>query len=289
MIKLSHFVFIIVLSFTTVKAQETFLENTKTDAFEGKSIKIISWNIQDLGRSKTQDEIQRIAEILRNYDLVAIQEVVAKDPEGAQSVAKIADELNRMGSKWDYRISDPTQSPSVYMSERYAYLWKTSVVTLLSKPYLDQELALTCAREPYIAKFKTKNGTEPFYLINFHARTYNDRPQDELKHFAQYPQRLATKRCLILGDFNLSETHQVWNDLYHQGFDSALKNTPTTLKKECKDGDYTNHSMDNIYFHPSEINKISSGVINLVQDCSNLANVRTLSDHLPIFMECQME
>ena len=289
MIKLVRFFFIIVLSFTTVSAQENLCKEFNSNVFEGKSIKIISWNIQDLGRSKTQDEIHRIAEVLRNYDLVAIQEVVAKDPAGVQSVAKIVDELNRMGSKWDYRVSDPTQSPSVYMSERYAYLWKTSVVTLVTKPYLDQELALTCAREPYIAKFKTKKGTKPFYLINFHARTHNDKPEDEIKHFGQYTQRLATERFLILGDFNLNENHEVWNELYHQGFHSALKNTATTLKKECKEGKYMNHSIDNIYFHSSEINKVNSGVINLVQECSNLAKTRTLSDHLPIFMECQME
>jgi deoxyribonuclease-1-like protein len=87
------------------------------------TLKIASWNIQDLGRSKNAEEINSIAKILRNFDLVAIQEVVAKDPAGAQAVTKIVDELNRMGSKWDYQISNPTKSPSVYMSERYAFLW----------------------------------------------------------------------------------------------------------------------------------------------------------------------
>lgn len=191
-----------------------------------------------------------------------------------------------MGSKWEYRVSNPTQSPSVYMSERYAYLWKTSNVKLVSAPYLDKERALVYAREPYIGKFKTKKGTEPFYLINFHARKRSDNPQKEIKHFAQYPQRLDTKRLLMLGDFNLNEKHPVWNDLYDQGFKSGLENTLTTLNKECKKGNYLHHSKDNIYFHPSEINNVKSGVIDLVKDCSNLSNTRMLSDHLPVFMEC---
>ncbi len=48
---------------------------------------------------------------------------------GAQAVARLADELNRKGTKWDYVISDPTSS-SAYKTERYAFIWKTSKVTI---------------------------------------------------------------------------------------------------------------------------------------------------------------
>lgn len=61
------------------------------------TITLVSWNIRHLGRTKTEDDIYQIATLLRDFDIVAIQEVVAKDPAGAQAVAKIADELNRMG------------------------------------------------------------------------------------------------------------------------------------------------------------------------------------------------
>jgi len=252
---------------------------------DSNALKITSWNIRDLGRSKSEKEILQIAQIIRDYDIVAIQEVVAKDPAGAQAVAKIVDELNRMGSKWDYRISDPTKSPSVYMSERYAFLWKTSKVNLKGRAYLDKELEDKCFREPFIAPFQLKSGGKPFYIINFHSRKFNDNPEEEIIHLKEYPKRLKTDRIFIVGDFNLSEKHKVWNDFYKIGFKSALKNTKTTLKRKCKNNQYLNYPIDNIYFLQKNIQILSYGHIDFVKNCSNLEEARRISDHLPLFLE----
>jgi len=248
------------------------------------STTLTTWNIQDLGRTKNPEEILEIAKILRNFDIVALQEVVAKDPAGAQAVAKIADELNRMGAKWDYRISDPTKSPSSNISERYAFLWKTSKVSLIHRAYLDRELEDIINREPYIAAFKIKGQPEPFYVINFHSRKYDERPEEEIIHFLDYPTRLKSNRIIIAGDFNLDEKHQVWKPFYRNGIKSALQNTPTTLKLKCKNGNYKNHPIDNIYF-ASSIEMIQSGSIDFVRSCQNLEVARGISDHLPVFME----
>ncbi|MCH4552205.1 endonuclease/exonuclease/phosphatase family protein [Aestuariibaculum lutulentum] len=267
---------------------ESSSNNSITSQNQNESLNIISWNIQDLGRSKNDNELHQIAQILRNSDLVAIQEVVAKDPAGAQAVAKIADELNRMGNKWDYRVSDPTNSPSAYISERYAYLWKTSKVKLLNKASLDKELENECLREPFIGKFQMKKGGEPFYVINFHSRKFNDRPEEEIIHFKYYPERLNSERILLAGDFNLNEKHNVWENLYKIGFKPALKDTKTTLKIKCKNGNYLNHSIDNIYFTQSGIKMISSGSIDIVENCGNLEKARFLSDHLPVYLNCKL-
>ena len=86
--------------------------------------KLLSWNLENFGKSKSDQEISFIANTIKDYDIITIQEVVAGNG-GAQAVVRLADELNRKGSKWDYRISDPTSSSS-YKTERYAFLWKTS-------------------------------------------------------------------------------------------------------------------------------------------------------------------
>src|SRR5438067_2011181 len=70
------------------------------------TVSICSWNLKDFGKSKSDNEIAFIANILKNYDVVAIQEVVAGDG-GGQAVARLVNELDRKGSKWDYSISDP--------------------------------------------------------------------------------------------------------------------------------------------------------------------------------------
>ena len=257
---------------------------TRRGTKNSDEIKIVSWNIQELGKTKTSEHIYQIANLVRDVDILAIQEVVAKDPAGAQAVAKIADELNRMGAKWDYQISDPTKSPSSKMSERYAFLWKTSRVSIVHRAYLDQELEDLFFREPYIAKFKKKGSSNPFYVLNFHSRKYNDKPEEEILHFIDYPERLQSDRILIAGDFNLTEKHTVWNPFYKRGFKSALHNQRTTLKWNCKNGNYLSRAIDNIYY-TNGITSVRAGIIDFVRDCDNLDQARKISDHLPIFME----
>lgn len=268
-------------------APDEISENTfvkKSPISQLGSISLASWNIRHLGRTKTAEDIYEIAAILRDFDIVAIQEVVAKDPAGAQAVAKVADELNRMGYKWDYQISDPTKSPSVYISERYAFLWKTSKVSLIHRAYLDKELEEVCYREPFIAAFKKKGDSVAFYVVNYHSRKYNDRPEEEIIHFIDYPKRLDSDRILVAGDFNLSEKHPVWKPLYRKGFKSAFQNQRTTLKTKCKNGDYLSHPIDNIYFMGG-ITNIESGTLDFVGTCDNLNRAREISDHLPVYMQ----
>lgn len=252
-----------------------------------KKIKLVSWNIRDLGRTKSSENIFEIANILRDFDIVALQEVVAKDPAGAKAVAKIADELNRMGYKWDYQISNPTKSPSVYMSERYAFLWKTSKVRLIHRAYLDKHLENKCYREPFVASFKTTGESAPFYIVNYHSRKFNDKPEEEIIHFIDYPERLNSNHVIIAGDFNLNEKHSVWKPFYNNDFKNALNNKRTTLKTKCKNGDYLNHPIDNFYF-TSGIKMLHANSLDFVHNCENLQEARAISDHLPVFLEFQI-
>lgn len=275
-----------------VLSENTSLVNGVAEAYFSDTLKpakrdkftLTSWNIRHLGRTKTPEDIYEIANILRDFDIVAIQEVVAKDPAGAQAVAKIADELNRMGAKWDYQISDPTKSPSSNISERYAFLWKTSKVSLVHRAYLDKELEEICYREPFIAAFKKEGSSNLFYVVNYHSRKYNDSPEEEILHFIDYPERLKSYKILIAGDFNLDENHAVWKPLYSKGFKSALQNQRTTLKTKCKDGDYLSHPIDNVYFTQG-IEMVQAGSMDFVGSCENLDRAREISDHLPVYME----
>jgi endonuclease/exonuclease/phosphatase family metal-dependent hydrolase len=273
------------LPFANEANQAHFQDTLKPASTE--TLTLASWNIRDLGGTKTQEDIFQIANTLRDFDIVAVQEVVAKDPAGAQAVAKVADELNRMGSKWDYQISDPTRSPSAYMSERYAFLWKTSRVSIVHRAYLDKAMEDLCYREPFIAAFKMKGQTSPFYVLNYHSRKYYDKPEEEIVYFIDYPERLDSNRILIAGDFNLDENHEVWKPLYLKGFQSALKNKRTTLKIACKNEDYLNHPIDNIYFTPG-ITSMQSGSVDIVKTCGNLVRARKISDHLPVFITFKM-
>ncbi len=254
-----------------------------------QSFTLLTWNIQDLGRTKDASEINVMVQVMRDADLVLIQEVVAKDPAGAQKVALIADELNRTGARWDYRISDPTNSPSAYISERYAILWKPSRLQLEGRAFLDAGLAVACDREPFLARFKIAGDTTRFWVVNFHARRFDNRPELEIRHFIDYPRRLGSPAVIIAGDFNLDEDHDVWRPFYERGYQAVLNDSPTTLKRSCnRQGEYVNYPIDNIYW-PKEIFSLSKGGwIDTVGSCDNLEAARGVSDHLPVWADISL-
>lgn len=242
-------------------------------------IKICSWNLENLGKSKSDETIIFIANSLKDYDIIAIQEVVAGQG-GAQAIAKIADELNRKGTKWDYAISEPTTS-SAYKTERYAYLWKTSKVKKIGKAWLEQKYNLEIDREPYFMTFEYEN--KSFTLVNFHAITKNKQPETEIKYFKFLPNEYPELNLVFMGDFNCPQSHTVFFPLRKMGYQSALKNQKTSLKKECKNNQCLASEFDNIFYNTQKINLTDSGVTPFYTKFENLSEARKISDHIPIW------
>jgi endonuclease/exonuclease/phosphatase family metal-dependent hydrolase len=250
-----------------------------------QSVTLATWNIADLGRTKSPSEITQIARVINTFDVVAIQEVVAKDPAGARAVVRIVDELNRMGQAWDYRISDPTASSSAAIRERYAFIWKKSKCRYL-RSGLDTELRDRVEREPFWLELDIKGFPTPVWLSNFHSRPFNQQPEAEIRYFIDYAARVAPEPMVLLGDWNLDEQHPVWLPFYAIGYLSAVQQMPTTLKRGCKTiGGYRNHAIDNIYYPAEAFRVAASGVRDFVGNCDNLDLARGLSDHLPVWVE----
>ncbi len=247
---------------------------------------LVSWNIRDFGKTKDAEEITTIAQTIRAYDIVAIQEVVA-GYGGAQAVARLADELNRMGSKWDYRISDPTASPP-YKTERYAFLWKTSKVQLVGRPWLDKENKDLVFREPYLAKFKVKG--KQFIIANYHSRRFDENPEEEVVAFYDYPERYSGIPVIIAGDFNMAASQKAFKPLFENGFSANLNGIKTTLKRKCTpSGQYRNYPIDFILYQNEYFENIASGAIDFVGDCDDLEKARSISDHLPVWARLEID
>lgn len=242
---------------------------------------VFSWNIKDLGQSKNAEEIHFIAEQVRSADILAIQEVVAGDG-GAQAVARLADELNRMGAKWDYRISDPTDSPK-YSSERYAFLWKTSRATLLGRPALEKRLAGRVAREPYVARFKVEK--RELLIVNFHSVPWNKNPEGEVQYLELFPQFYPDIPILFAGDYNLPDDAPVFDRLKQRSFQAVLHNQPTTVRRTngFENGGYLLHPIDNIFCSTKTIHVRQAGIVDFVQKCASLEEANQISDHVPVW------
>lgn len=244
-------------------------------------VKILSWNIENLGKSKSDITIIYIASILRDYDIVAIQEVVA-GYGGAQAVARLADELNRKGNKWDYVVSDPTSS-SAYKTERYAFIWKTSSVKKIGKAWLEKKYHLEIDREPYYATFEYDK--KQFTLANFHAITKSRQPETEIKYFKFLPAAYPKLNLIFLGDFNCPPSHTVFNPLKSMGYLPVFVKQKTSLKKECKNGNCLASEYDNIWYNTSKVSVMGSQAIHFYKDFPSLEHARKISDHIPIAVE----
>lgn len=247
---------------------------------QSKEVKIISWNIRDFGKTKNSEELDKIADIVRDTDILAIQEVVA-GYGGAQAVAKLADALNRKGNKWDYVISNPTNS-SKYVTERYAFIWKTKHIKIKNRGFLVKELDEQVEREPFLLNFYVEG--EKFTVLNFHSRLYNKDPQSEIKAISKYILKPFTSPILFVGDFNLNDKNNAFTNLKGKGYKAAVVNKKTTLKKKCYRGHYLNHAIDNI-FYSKQIKKVDAKVVDFIKTCNNLETGRYLSDHLPVYMK----
>ncbi len=265
---------IILLLFTChIQAQQT-------------TIRVCSWNLMDFGKSKSDEEIAFIAKTVKDFDIVLIQEVVAKDPGGAQAVGRLGETLSRMGDKWEYRISDPTSGENSYKKERYAFLWKPAKAFLIGKPWLEKKYSLEIDREPFYATFHA--GDRSFTLVNFHAITQSLQPETEVKYFKFLPEDYPDLTLIFCGDFNLPQSHTVFNPLKSQGYIPVLKNQKTSLRQTCNGDDCLASEFDNIFYPANRIIPVASGIQAFYQQFPSLQEARKISDHVPVFFEFQV-
>lgn len=248
------------------------------------TLSIVSWNLKNLGKSKDASEISYIAQTVRNFDIIAIQEVVA-GPEGPKAVARLADELNRKGAKWDYRISNPT-SGGGNKSERYAFIWKTARLKLIGDPWLESKYHREIVREPYFIRMESAEGI--FTLVNFHAITKADKPETEIKYFRFLPERYRSHRLIFAGDFNIPQSHSVFNPLKKIGFVSAMQGQKTSLRQACIKGDCLASEFDNFFLQPARFTLHTKGIIPFYQAFEDLKDARLISDHVPIFIRVSL-
>lgn len=251
------------------------------------NITIGTWNLQNFGSRKPDAAIELIADCLKDFDLVALQEIGIKEG-GAQAVGRLVAVLNRKGQHWDYRISDPTTAPVEHAgeSECYAFIWKTAKVKLSGRAYLAAAFEALISREPYIGVFKA-DGKE-FTLVNFHALPKKKQPEREIKYLKYFSDSLKCSNLIFLGDFNCPQSHTVFYPLKKAGYKPSLSDQKTTLKQTCKEGDCLASEYDNI-FYPSNFSFVKSGIAPFYRRFNDdMIAARKLSDHLPVYLEFEL-
>lgn len=249
-------------------------------------INLCSWNIRDIGRTKSDSAIEFIASTIKDFDVVAIQEVVASDPAGAQAIARLAAVLNNKGARWDYTVSDPTSS-SAYKAERYAFLWKTSKLAKIGDAWLEKRFSLKIDREPYFATFKT-NG-KLFTVVNFHAITKSMQPETEIKYFKFLPAEYPQLNLVFAGDFNCPQSHTVFNPLRKMGWLPAMVGQKTSLRQQCINGDCLASEFDNFFYDTTKVKISDLGIVRFYKSFDDFQAARKISDHVPVWMRLEVK
>lgn len=250
------------------------------EVVQAKDISICSWNLKDFGKSKSEQTLDFVARTLESFDIIAIQEVVAS-AGGPQAVAKLVSKLNKGSQLWKYEISAITSG--IHTNERYAFIWKATTVKRKGNSWLDPNYSLVIEREPYLGQFLV--GHQTLTLVSFHAVPKAKNPASEIKYLQYFPQCYPNDNLIFCGDFNLSESHSVFNPLRSLDFTSALVKQKTSLRQQCIKDDCLASAYDNFYFKAAKINVIETGVLHFYKLFNDLKAAKKVSDHLPIYMK----
>src|SRR5690606_34463512 len=107
-------------------------------------------------------------------------------------------------------------------------------------------------------------------------------PETEVKYFKLLPLAYPELNLLFCGDFNLPQSHTVFNPLKKMGYMPALINQKTSLKKNCLELACLSEEFDNMFYNTRKVKLITSDVIHFYKQFPTMNDANMISDHLPI-------
>ncbi|MDX1948167.1 MAG: endonuclease/exonuclease/phosphatase family protein [Pirellulaceae bacterium] len=250
------------------------------------TIRVATWNIQVFGESKLADAavMNVIVKVLRNFDVVAIQEVRAQSQDILPQLVAM---LNADGrSHYDYVIGPRLGRTN--SKEQYAFVFDLASIEVdRNQLYTINDPDDLLHREPLVGWFRARS-TSPqqaftFSLVNVHTDPDEvDRELDVLDDvfFAVRDDQRREDDVILLGDFNVNDKH-----LGQLGQISGLarvvsNNTPTNTKQ--------NAQYDNIFFHSVATPEYTGrgGVYDFLREFNlTVDQALKVSDHFPVWAE----
>ena len=248
------------------------------------SVRLATFNIQVFGVAKLKRAaaMSVLSRIVRRFDVVAVQEVRAKDQS---VVARFVSLINADGARYDH-VLGPRLGRS-YSKEQYAYIYNSQRIELLKDSvYTINDPRDYLHREPLVARFRVRgpplNQALTFTLINIH--TDPDEVVQEINVLDNVFE--AVRRdvsgeddVIMLGDFNADEHH--YGELGRvPGLRWAIAGQKTNTR--------LTRAYDNILFDGRTTSEFTgrAGVLNLMQEFQlTQAQALIVSDHMPVWAE----
>jgi deoxyribonuclease-1-like protein len=250
-----------------------------------QTIRIATFNIQVFGEKKLEDRrvVSILAEIVKNFDIVAIQEVRSQNQD---VIPRFLDFVNASGRR--YRDVLGPREGRTSSKEQYAFIYDSDTILCdHSSVYVIDDPDDMLHRPPLVAPFACRNAPREqaftFTLINAHtdpdmAKEECDVMDDVIR--AVRNDGRGEDDIILLGDFNAGPKQMRHLSMMPQvGF---VVTTQTTNVRERK-------TYDNIIFNRAATTEyIGKGGVFDFRRYYNLRSEEealTVSDHYPVWAE----
>ena len=248
------------------------------------TIKIGSFNIQVFGTSKAGKPMVMdiLARIVRNFDVIAVQEIRAKDQDIIPNFVEL---INSAGRQYDYVIGPRIGRTS--SKEQYAFIYDMATIEVdRSQLYTVADPDDLLHREPFVGWFRVR-GSAPeqaftFSLVNIH--TDPDETVQELNALDDVYRVVRDDGrqeddVIILGDLNVDDRHL--GELGQiSGISWVISATPTNTRGTSQ--------YDNIVFHSQATREFTGrgGIFDFLRQYNlSIEEALEVSDHMPVWAE----
>ncbi len=247
-------------------------------------IRVATFNIQTLGPTKMSrpQSVSVIADIIRRFDIVAIQELRSSD---ASVMERLVEQVNAEGGA--YRSVIGPRLGRTSSKEQYVYVYDSARISV------DQESVHTVYdpydrmhREPFLARFivRAPPPQEPFSFLLVNVHTDPDEVEREMNVLDEVYRAAAENRgyeddVIVLGDFNAS--YQRLGQLGQvPGLITVIREQTTNTRRT--------ESYDNIVLNRDTTTEFLSaaGVLDFEREYAlSPEEALQVSDHFPVWAE----
>ena len=257
---------------------------------ETETAKIAAFNIQIFGQAKSQKEdvMSVLTKIVREFDIVLIQEV--RDAS-EQTISNFVEEINQLeGPQYSFVRSERLGRTT--SKEAYAYLYNTQTVQFIQgSDFVFNDVADVFEREPYIASFKI--GNFDFVLIGIHTKpddAYNEIGNLTLVVSSIQASKPEEKDIIVMGDFNADGSYfdesATSNPFKASQYHWLITDNMDTMVKT----DYTYDRiviLDTTLSHEYGAGAAQVFYFDQLYGLNNQTFVGEVSDHYPVFAQYQ--
>lgn len=251
---------------------------------QGQTIRIGSFNAQVLGRSKSDKVVvmEIMARIVRQFDVLAIQEISAEDNN---VLARLIERINSTGRRYDYVAGRALGRSD--QKEQYAFFFdRESVEIDRNQLYTVEDPDQLLHRPPLVGFFRVRGPAAEeaftFTLVNLRMDSAAaERERGFLDDVFRLVRDDGRKEddVILLGDFQ-ADDQQLGPLGEIPGMTVAISGTPTNTDQT--------RQLDNLIFDSTTTREFTgrSGTLNLMRQYNlSLQEALEVSDHLPVWAE----